>query len=386
MTLGEWERNARYMFIANDEIAETFDLFVTGNGFDKAFGFPTSYSDFYNELLSISNNLGDKNNYLNQSSSKIEIGKLGNFYNIAYPLLTSNYFIQYVLAYKKGFENWCDFESELEKILIGFDNIFSQLEENLNNASNMFEIKRLDNIPIHFFSPEFSHILKDFLLTTNDNFITGELYDMQYKGPYDRLSLTNRVTKIKENIINTLFNDLKQFKNIFKQYLLTFVDESKIKYISNFEVGNIVTYNYTNVTRKAFAATDNIFHIHGDIESDIVLGIDDSSEFKDKRFLRFQKSSQRSNVDNDVSLEDMITGSSYIGYFGLSFDKNDSGSLKAILNLPNAIHNFYYYSGDNGEAYEDLKTNLKLLLGNSEYTNRKNKNLLRFYPAKSLIK
>lgn len=248
-----------------------FDVFVVGNGFDKAYGYPTSYEDFYSAIKLVHDNA----NSFDQFKIAFKNGKNDSvtekFYSATRKRLANNFYIQYILWSERVFKRWSDFEKELWKILHSFDYFLSKI--NADNNASYYEVPIRNSVKTYkIFANDFLPEWRGFSFKTHDDFCTGTLVDKNYQGKYDSLSLNNRIEEIREIIIKGLFEDLSAFKEIFKLYLNTVVFP-KETYVDNIAFNNVVTFNYTNTIENNNLAKD-VFHIHGNLNSDIVLGVD----------------------------------------------------------------------------------------------------------------
>jgi len=244
-------------------------LFMIGNGFDLNLGLKTSYNDFYTYYKS-----------KNSKSEKIE--KLKKHIS-------------------NSFSNWSDLELALGEYTQNidtdeeFDEIFDDIGENLAQ-----------------------YLLKE----------------------ETRLDLNNEKTNQKK-----LFNDLG-----YPEESLTPANQDELKTYRNRVMGsslcnvNIITFNYTNSLEKLLDYTDDfitleggcrlrkIHHIHGYLDNNMVMGVNDISQIKNKVFhenlnvteaLVKPKCNEVSGHTVDNHCEKLIAAAHLICIFGSSLGDTD---------------------------------------------------------------
>lgn len=360
-----------------------YDLLVTGNGLDLSLGLPTRFGDFYDAILlakKYSNNIDE---FLNNSLTISSEDKAKEFYLKVIRLLETNYFVKYILGYKRKFENWCEFEKELEYILVSFDNLLSKLKPESSPGFGCYDIEVSGFERYDIFLPEICPDWNGFSFSIYNDFTCFEIRDTKYKGPYDKASLQRRINQVKEEIIFGLFNDLNNFKILFQLYLSYCIDLDNITLNNAPFVRDAITFNYTKTTERIIRNNVTVFHIHGKSDEKIVLGVDDSIHFLDFRFNRFLKSTQRSKIINDVSFEQITRGTARIYYFGLSFDKGDTNSLKRLLTLPDARHIIYYLNDKEDSNFDSIISNVQAILTVPEYEKKISNGTIVFLPSSS---
>lgn len=125
---------------------------------------------------------------------------------------------------------------------------------------------------------------------------------------------------------------------------------------------SIITFNYTNYYRTVFA-TNNIVHIHGDLDSEkIVLGFDDDKN-NEQDYLIFYKHFQitqngcpsvtkNDDIFNTCDVEKKKTGvyskmPNEIYFFGFSFDPIDADYINRLFILDEDTQIYILYSDEN---------------------------------------
>lgn len=365
------------MFFFDGQDFYNFDVFVVGNGFDKAYGYPTSYEDFYNAIELVSDNLSDYDKFCVYFKNGVNKHDVYDFYHMTRNNLLTNYYLQYILKLHKTFNRWCDFETELGKILHSFDYFLSKISADSN--SNNYEVPIRGKLETMFiFSPVFALGWRGFSFVSYDDYQTGVLIDTDYKGQYDYFSLNDRVGEIRKAIVDGLYEDLDVFKSIFKLYLKSVIAPKK-KYIEGISLENIITFNYSETIENSTLAT-NVFHIHGSLSDEIVLGIDSTKPFIDRRFYRFTKESQRGHLSDSQSLIKSIEDAKIIGYFGLSFDSSDKSSFDFIFKNTDAKHYIFYYKNDLDETI----ANIQNIIGMDYFSSLKNRGNIEFVDSSAI--
>ena len=130
----------------------------------------------------------------------------------------------------------------------------------------------------------------------------------------------------------------------------------------------VLTFNYTNTYEKLYNANTNIIHIHGDLNNEIVLGINsdenDIEGVNDSRFIKYKKYYQRITKHTFLNLGKLIyriktTHVEENGLFviGHSLDISDGDIITVLFELFDII--VIYYLDD--DALDKYVRNLKLI-------------------------
>ena len=119
--------------------------------------------------------------------------------------------------------------------------------------------------------------------------------------------------------------------------------------------GHVFTFNYTNTFEYLYSASGTVEHIHGNVNSDIVLGVnpDEKDELyeMDTTFLQFKKYFQRIFLGTDVKyinrIQNLLTTKKYDnGYtlyvIGHSLDVTDKDIITELFELANRIIILYH--------------------------------------------
>ncbi|MCQ2815127.1 MAG: bacteriophage abortive infection AbiH family protein [Bacilli bacterium] len=315
----------------SDDIENGVGVLIVGNGYDIGSGYKTRYSDFYEflEFIHLGKDIKSNLDFLSKY-----IITLDDFKDISDAYNRNNFFINYIFNNKSVYGNWCDFETALLKIAKTFDYVLSSLDaKNFGSQKDYkFRIINPNDLDDTLFSEENRKLLSNYILYASDDFSSGSLIDKKVSPPFTYSNLRANITKIKKEICNILISDLKEFKNLFTKYIQAITKkEPPTKII--FEIGAILSYNYTSTPEMSCSFNDDSYNFHGLVKNNnIVLGIDSKVDFKVRELFAFKKIFQRSNVLNNFKLDDYISSYTSACYYGISFDKNDEDTLSYMLN------------------------------------------------------
>lgn len=182
----------------------------------------------------------------------------------------------------------------------------------------------------------------------------------------------DKMNKTKRKLIDALKNQLDELNQMLQIYLKEFVSRIPIQIKSNdiSVLGDyyLLSFNYTNTCNTLYMMNNSASHyIHGNIETDIVLGISDDA-FDNNDFIYFQKYFQRiqKRTGNEYLkwLKDPISYPSddiTLHIFGHSLDKTDKGILEYFFKNIDLNSIIIYYH--NQEAYENQVINLVDMFG-----------------------
>ena len=347
------------------------NIFLLGNGFDLHHDLPTKYINFLNIVDYIKNEKScDSCSTVGKVFSNPELIKkdetiklCNEKYNSVYKLIeidtdsiqelrslaNKNDWFEYMLECYRKNATWIDFEQEISRVCKAFDTFFVANRKRRNPK----------------ISREFETIFRCF-----DSLFKLEVSYTQYSGYYETLNINsdfviniNNSVKINESlIVETLYNSLMELAKMLRLYLKIFVDNtveglvahSLIKQNDLFEnVDQVFTLNYTNTFAKVYGSNDNItLHIHGNIASDIVLGVQadekDELEENDSTFIMFKKYYQRSMCGTEYSLNSKINelkqskDTIKLSIMGHSLDITDRDIIKKLFSVADRIIIYYY--------------------------------------------
>ena len=353
---------------------------LLGNGFDLNHMFPTHYLNFLNtvhflvntdrcKLSSIGHVFGDdelqgKDGFIKKcyivhkdvyNTISLDKEKLEQIVLTARDNLWFNYLVKSVPENI----NWIDFEKEIIRVIEAFTNFFENTNFQLVNGEVTFNFGELQ-------SGEDKYIIKSFpfFFDKIDNGLqrNADFAKICDECLREKLSGSGTLHLCQEEIIETLYLSLRDFADLLKMYLDMFVDAVSQEYKSRgtrpqFDslpfADRVYSFNYTN-TYEALYRPNILEHIHGNTNTDIVLGVnpDDNDEINsiDTSFLLFKKYFQRTfySTDNsflrkiyaDMKARTMSETTLYV--IGHSLDATDKDIIKLIFESADKIYIFYH--------------------------------------------
>ena len=302
------------------------DIVMLGNGFDLHFQLPTTYLCFLKtaELIkkegATKTSIGNifekiedecktikdsraqyKEVYDNYIFNDEEINELKRMRSI---VNTNPWFKYFITTYNKDI-GWIDFEKEIVKVL-------NQLSSFLNHTGfspvddKLIFQKRKNNIePFDFFyniyneDKRYNCIREEFILKNKD--------------------VNNPIDINKSKIYESFYKKLQELSEALRIYLKIFVDNplktmkgnGSIKADIGFDdAGFVVTFNYTNTYEQLYISKQHVFHIHGNDDDRIILGINndehDEIDDIDTTLIMFKKYCQRAVFKTDIDYLELI--------------------------------------------------------------------------------
>lgn len=344
-----------------------YDLLVVGNGFDLHLGLPTTYENF---IEWFAYNHHERNSLL-------------LYFQIA---CSNNVFES---------EEWNSFEKNICTLIE-----FLHYICNPNNASITFKtnqrgiydtftpfikLKLSNGIPHHFYRflsnyNPFDDFLKIYWIDNNkqeQNIVNKSIKNEEVFGieirtrrEYYNKPLMSEV----EHFLISDFNDvLNRAELILKTYIRNVTSKSVQKtpfLIQNFpdKFPFLISFNYSNTAQKLFDINpNNISYVHGDINSEIVLGIEENmldyqTVLENSKYNVFFKRSRRiikdCNKDFNKKVLDNINNKSNLAIIGHSLDLSDRSIFKMLFSLDFNHCDIYCY-GD----LSDYKSKFVRLIG-----------------------
>ena len=387
------------------------NILLIGNGFDLAHGLPTRYNDFLDFLKYI-----DTEQRLSSIKIHPEIEKLltddNNIEHIneMKRLIYNNIWFEYFLYKENIGPSWCDFEAEMEYVIIHLENFKKLLENNhefiISENVNVIEGVDVLDFLMHYFAIKFNicrdeiQIKKDASIAVNGEkeYIKVTL-GRRFKNPTPILYKIYKAISY-EDFINSLLEELKRFTKCFELYLSYFVnkiDIMPISFINKILINDpnikILSFNYTNTIDKYHKQIFSMpCFIHGQALNNsldnLVLGINETSNKVDPLFTNFRKYFQRISKNCDRSYRDWINqinfrfhgskvslGSEHnrIYIIGHSLGLSDKDILNELITLPGTKTTIYYHNNKN-----ELLQNLAAILGSKTFTEYFENNAIQF--------
>ena len=289
------------------------------------------------------------------NTSKVDVEKIYAIIRISKDNVWFKYFLS---AYNKEL-GWIDFEREIAKVICAFEEFFVDCDdvENIefpDDAVYKYIISKFS----FFYENQPTRLFGSGLNIEKEHYLIKK--DYRLEEPYGSSILVIDVTKI----IDKLYKELLKVSELLKLYLDVFVnnliqqmvDKQLITKNSAFNHSqHIITFNYTDTFEKMYDS-NNVCHIHGSLNDQIILGINPDSNdepyqehYPDTAFLKFKKYYQRVLNGSDMSYLNAIrqikehqkrygTIYSYELYVaGHSLDVTDEDIIKEVFAMINKI-------------------------------------------------
>jgi hypothetical protein len=353
------------------------NILIIGNGFDKAFGLPTSYTDFLAFTEAVKNSeVSFKNagitypiniteNQKTEFGTLIENNKLLQYFNAISNCPTINY----------SSENWIDFEEELKNIIESLDECYTKDNDghyvfkfpaspNWNDGKPYGEIKIL----------KFYYFIQVFF----PNLIVQYNYhEWKY---YENLSFS---LSDKRKIISGIYDSFCEFCKLFELYCSEYIKNISIYepnqnlFLSNpnwrdipeneiFEANiktkpqllplmgfdKVLSFNYTETYNQIYVCENGpeMCYIHGKAgDGNIIIGIDEylknGKENTDFDFIDFKKYYQRIDKKTGSTYRDWLKTdeTKNVYYIGHSFAETDYDILREFLMNDNVKNTILYH-------------------------------------------
>lgn len=370
------------------------NVFLLGNGFDLHHYLPTKYINFLNTVDILVNeyerekfkNIGEvfgssriiqKDDWVKQcyekhesvyNSIKLDESSIQEIIKLAH----NNEWYKYMLAQFQKNANWIDFEKEIGFVCQLFKEYFDKCKK------TVIAVPRNMETTLGFFLTIFEKKIE-----------TSQIYEINsfkytIKDSMTIIDSNSKRSLNKSLIIEKLYESLRDLAKMLALYMKVFVDDT-INYLLNNDlimrnevfsgIDCVFTLNYTNTYSKVYGLDSaKILHIHGDIDSDIVLGVqtdeDDEKPEINTDFICFKKYFQCSVFKTEFllntkifelkRLEDEIN----LSVMGHSLDITDKDIIKKLFEIADKI--VIYYHGDK-VAHGDCVKKLVHIFGQQKY-------------------
>lgn len=351
----------------NQEVAN--NILVIGNGFDLAHGLPTTYDNFICAIRS-------KLQSIRHHNKKSHVEEVSLDY--PYSKIVKNGFIEYFLNYVGKVPGWVDMERLIKDIIAYFESFFS-------DSQNKIDFPGTINLTSESF-------LKIDLLDKRlkECVLLFPLFDekKQTYGCLKKEYYTEEFGLNKREVIKLLRSQLNEVIELLRLYLQNYCyDKQKgnlkaIKQISDIHPSYVISFNYTDTYKVYGIKTEDVFHVHGNLEKDnMVLGFDDDEPenldfiyFK-KYFQRIQKLTgyiddskfKKMDIDFDGNNHMKAEKKALVHFYGHSMDKTDGDIIKKLKELSSG---FVIYVRDpiKYDDYERKVINLIDIFGKDDAT------------------
>lgn len=341
------------------------NILVIGNGFDLAHGLKTRYIDFIDYVRNKMCNDFESNNYASEIFRIVEMDKNG--------------FIKYFLSYTEEIPGWVDMERLIKRIIDQFQILFQNYKEYL--CDGYFVEKKMPS--------ELCDVLEQFGVK-KDTFQYKSLGNCFTFDEYSEIYglNTRKIFQMLRRQLDGLIRALECY--LILETGLNPIDKSKVKkQIVEINPSYVISFNYTTTYKLYGINDDDVFHVHGKIESkpnNMVLGFDDDNPenldfvyFK-KYFQRIQKltgyidSDRFSYTDgNGITYSNAMT----VHFYGHSMDNTDGDIIRKLKKLSNGFVIYKY----NQDDYEQKVINLIDVFGKEEATKLIQNGFIKFEPC-----
>lgn len=354
---------------------KNYNLLIVGNGFDLGSGYDTSYKTFLE-----SNNCPMPNNFLFQYCS---------------------------FSYSNRFQSnpdWNGFEKLLCQFLQFINYLFTsnnveisfsnQVDHGLYEAWSYlnFKIKSKKAIPEEMLRSLYIASSYNKLLVSNvyHNYSFNELPDDIVFRYYADVPISTGLKKdVLKKIVNKINDELIDLEKLLKNHIknATSIRKSPPSLLIDCHVDRVLSFNYSHTAQDAFNLTDDdVAYVHGDIENEIVLGVEpsmideqtfDESSLFDLFFKRFRRIYKNCNSNYNAKIIDKLDFNSVIGIYGHSLDLSDRSILKPLFEKNYQRYDIYCYGNQN-----EYKIRLSKLIGIDLYEQLRNEGKIQIIEIK----
>lgn len=379
------------------------NVLLLGNGFDLYHCLPTKYHNFLHTVDFLISNQNQKFNTVADVFSVKALREIDSDidtcyekHNMAYSkceldqskidrlihIMCDNYWFKYLNSSFNKNVGWIDFEKEVSVVLEAFRAYQAQKSICYN------ESKALSSGKDRFIIRQFGFFLDD--RHERNSVVIGSTHRVKDCYSIEHPLGSGIVIINHEKIINELINQLNNLSEALKIFLDCFVDstlsyvfrnEKLNKYIPFNYADFILTFNYTNTFEKGYSKNP-IFHIHGNTNDKIVLGVNpdsyDDGDTVDTSFVAFKKYFQRVLYSTDTDYLSWVTEIKNskekinLVVMGHSLDVTDEDIIKELFLSVNEIIVLCH----NDSAMFSYISNLIRMFGKSQFDMlRKDKNL-----------
>ena len=375
------------------------NILLLGNGFDLYYKLATKYTNFLNVVNYLLNNRGTSIKTIGDVFSQKSLQEVDKFIAECYEvhqqsfdvtpldknsileiirLTKSNLWFSYFNKVFSKDVGWIDFEKEVDFVLECFEKAFEK--------STVVHFKA-DEKHIQYVIELFGFYIDKF---ASKKVVTIGTYkvNVEYCKEYP-LGSGNYIVD-QEKVVDKLYDELYDLSKALKLYLECFVENAcelikneksfrRIDFLSHIE--KTITFNYTNTYEKLYY-NNSAFHIHGDVNKEIVLGI--NPDYTDKldnlntTFVCFKKYFQRTLYETDRDYlrwmrEFVDVNMSYrLFVMGHSLDITDKDIIEEIFCNSSEIFILYH----NYDAKRSYIENLVKIFGKDEFDMLKKKKKL----------
>lgn len=291
--------------------------------------------------------------------------------------------VDYLLKSYNKEAGWIDFEKEIALVIKDFERLFDLIKKSKNT--------QITASSIYFPSTLMPYRTKFFGIFGMEKGANKIINTYITESPYG----SGKLVLDEQKVIKRLSDELSALANLLKMYLTVFVEKPLQKMIEeNIVIKNpcfndfdkIISFNYTNVYETLYTCKERgIYHIHGNLDNNIVLGInpDDSDNIDslNTSFISFKKYYQRivyaTDQDFLTYFNSITTEQAYFNTIvvcGHSLDKTDEDIIKMLFDKANYIYVVCHNSTAVGASLKNLIT----IYGKSDFDILRSQKSLRF--------
>lgn len=390
------------------------NIFFLGNGFDLFYNLPTRYSNFLHmvdfltkQYNSSMQTIGDvfRNQKLQSMDKFIE--EIYHYNKATYdasPLdknavneliklsRTNMWFNYFIKSFNKDI-GWIDFEREISTVVHSFKKTTQNLTPFFDDR--IFPSSKIDKYIIQHFDFYYETNSTSFQKAEHKTYKVKDEYLFEYPSGTGILQINI------EKLIKTLYYSLQDFSKSLQLYLKIFVEsplsfsknlDNLTKYDIFLDAYQVISLNYTSTFEKLYS-NDNVIHLHGDTEGNIVLGINpdesDLLETIDTSFIEFKKYYQRTLYESDLeylrwltNISNTVRSDLRLIVMGHSLDITDQDVIQDLFKTADNIVVLYHDSN----AKASYIKNLVNIFGKFEFDDLKRHKNLKFIPLSNLSK
>lgn len=358
------------------------NILLLGNGFDLHHTLLTRYVNFLNVLDFLVKNgiknekaLGDILGNPKLTSVDDSIKKSFNKYEKTYSkivfdsdeinqmisLVKNNMWFKYLLSSLNRDVNWIDFEKEIAIVVQAYQHLF---DKKISDRVKIDRYNSYDQIIIKYFGFPFINVQG--VVSSGYKMIKDEYLIECPQG--SNIKMLN-----KEEVIKVILKELRDLAEALKLYLKLFVDSilDELKKDNNFSwsetfenVDAVITFNYTNTFEKIYNQEIDVYHLHGNVNSEIVLGINpdnaDNLETIDTSFVNFKKYFQRTMIASDREYIEFFKNINQTPHdntlyvIGHSLDVTDKDIIADLFRISDNIYILNYDDDDKEKHFKNL--------------------------------
>lgn len=391
------------------------NVLLLGNGFDIHYRLPTQYANFLHtvDFLLKNANVDTKNigNIFSNSCLQSEDKHIKECYeehkatydntlidirqiNELKELCKNNLWFTYLIKSFNKNIGWIDFEREIANVISAFEEALNPDVVFLSSSGKVvLKLQKTDK-RIQYIINSFNFFIdyeESVHYQPNASKVIKNEYCMEYP-----LHSSNIVAN-REKIIDTLWNELDKLAKALKIYLQCFIESTfdllhkdgtckRIELLS--KTNRAITFNYTNTFERLYF-NQQPFHIHGNTNNEIILGVNSNDADKlgevDTDFISFKKYFQRVMLETDFEYFQWFLDikERKVDYrlitMGHSLDETDKDILEELFSCAYEIIILYH----NKEAKSSYIKNLVKIFGKEGFELLRKNKKLSFLPTNS---